>query len=87
MSWIEKTDNWLEGLGESRRRRQLKPKKAPEPEVVYTVKEIANILKVNRNTVFKWIETDVLGPEDYFRLPGGYLRIRHSALMKLMNQI
>ncbi len=52
----------------------------------YTVAEIAEIFKVNANTVRKWLHAGEVAAENWIRLPGGHIRIREEAIWKLMNE-
>ena len=93
MSWIRQNKGWLDGIVNAKGanlpanasqagRARLKP-----IEKFYTIDEVAEILKVNRRTVLKWIEAEVIPPGGYFRLPSGHIRIRESAILKLTNAI
>lgn len=56
----------------------------------YSISEVAELLSVSRQTVFKWLsigDTDeaVIPPEEWFKLLGGQIRIRERMVLKLMN--
>ncbi|HAV10370.1 MAG TPA: DNA-binding protein [Dehalococcoidia bacterium] len=50
-------------------------------ETLYTIKEIAGILKVTSVTVQRWIKANKL---HVIRLPGGDIRIKDSELNRLV---
>ena len=83
--WIEKKEDWL-GRG--------KKASSPAPAVrraerMFSVSEVADLLSVTRQTVFKWLALDepeeaVIPPEAWVRLPGsGHIRIKEWAVVKL----
>lgn len=77
--WIEKKENWLPGS----------ERKQPGPEEnVYSVAEVADLLKITKPTVMKWLSIDesklaVIPPNAWFKLPNGYIRIREWIVLKL----
>jgi hypothetical protein len=80
MPWIERRDNWLPRSAPMRRR-----------DDVYTVSEVATLLKVSRNTVYKWLGFDeaeeaVIPPAMWFKLPTGHIRIRKDAIQALLHE-
>lgn len=56
---------------------------------IYSVTQTAELLNVDRRTVYKWLSTDepeyaVIPREGWFRLPGsGYIRIKEWVVNKL----
>ena len=53
-------------------------------EKCYTVSEVANLLQVTPQIVYKWL--DICPPDGWFRTPGGRkgrIRIKESLLIKL----
>ena len=55
---------------------------------LYTVQEIAKLLKVHDKTIKRWLGLDapelaVISADDWFKLPGGRIRIFERALLKL----
>lgn len=81
MTWIEKK-KWFEPKGWNGRRR-------PE-EKTYTIMEMAAILSVSRDTIYKWIAFDapdeaVIPPSGWIRLPNGRVRIHEWVLIKIKN--
>ena len=85
MPWLEEKTNWLP---KSRKARQ--PEK--EPERVYSVAEVARLMSVSKNTVYKWLcidhpEDAVISPAGWFRIPNTTeIRIKKWALMALMKE-
>lgn len=83
MQWLEKRENWIPGKPAQRPRKKMSK--------VYSVTEVAQILAVSRQTVFKWLSIDepeyaVIPPEAWFRLLSGHIRIREWVVLKLQNQ-
>jgi len=80
--------SWLSGTpGHDIRRSRRKPIKRRAK--VFTVSEVAELLAVSRSTVFRYLAIDepdlaVIDPGDWFKLPGGSIRIRARAIEKLM---
>ena len=63
-----------------------------EIEEAYKVSEVAEIFSVSRHTIFKWLsirepEGTVIPRSSWFRLPSGHIRIRESAILKLMGEL
>lgn len=54
-------------------------------EPVYKTAETAEMFNVRPDTVRKWIACDVIPRGQWFRLPGGNIRIRESIIRKLKN--
>lgn len=52
---------------------------------IFTVSEVMKRLEVTRQTVYKWLDT-VIPHDEWFRLPGGHIRIEGSALKKIANK-
>lgn len=80
MTWIERK-NWFEPKG----RNGGKPQRI---EQSYSIPEVAEILSVSRDTVYKWLAFDcpeeaVIKPAFWFRLPNGRIRIKASVVMKM----
>lgn len=53
-----------------------------------TTNEMARIFSVSQRTVYKWLsiknpEGAVISKEDWYRLPGGGIRIKKSVVKKL----
>lgn len=76
---------WIDGGLDRRPRRRPKRRKM----VVYSVSDVADMLAVDRSTVFKYLsvndsEVAVISPEDWFKLPGGEIRIRQRAVDLLL---
>lgn len=89
MPWLEEKKNWLPNTQRTRKARQ--PEK--EPERVYSVAEVARLMSVSKNTVYKWLcidhpEDAVIPPAGWFRIPNTKeIRIRKWVLMALMNEV
>lgn len=89
MAWLEEKKNWLPNSRKTRKTRQ--PEK--EPEKVYSVIEVARLMSVSKNTVYKWLciknpEDAVIPPNGWFRIPNTTeIRIKKWALMALMNEV
>lgn len=88
MAWIEQKPGWLDrGPG-----RQEKPKPARvRRREAYTVTEAARILGVDRRTIRKYLALDPedegpIGFEEWYRLPGGHIRIRAEAVERIMKE-
>lgn len=86
MSWIKKTGNWMGPYSRKRSRPQYK-----RIERVYSVSEVAELLSVSRNTVFKWLSLDepefaVIPPNGWIRLPSGHIRIKEWVIKKLLEE-
>jgi len=52
-------------------------------EPVFSIRDVMSILEVDRYVVRKWLECEVIPRSDWFRLPGGAIRIRKRAIDKL----
>ena len=83
MAWIEKKKNWFPGGGKKRPSRQEMPQ-------TYSVAEVAGLLSVTKQTVYKWLLEDedggeaVIPEEGWFKLQGsGQIRIYKWAVEKL----
>lgn len=81
MAWLEKKENWLSSNRFPKKREPVAP--------IYTVTEFADICRVTRQTVFKWLSIDkpeyaVIPPSGWFRLPSGHIRIRDWVLKKII---
>lgn len=51
--------------------------------IVYTIAEAADIIKVSRQVLRKWI---ALGYISSIRLPSGHLRIRQSEVVRVLSE-
>ena len=56
-----------------------------------TINQLAKKLSVSRQIVYQWLsikkpEEAVIAKEDWFRLPGGSIRIKKSAAKKLQGE-
>jgi hypothetical protein len=90
MAWIEKRTNWLKAevrgqRSEGREQRELSVN-------VYSISDAARVLKVDKRTIMKWMEYDeddldsaIIPPSAWFKLPNGYIRIEEWIIIKLMN--
>ena len=64
-----------------------------ELEKVYSVAEVAYLMSVSKNTVYKWLcinnpEDAVIPPDGWFRLPNTTdIRIKKWALLALMKEV
>jgi len=62
-------------------------------ERVYSVSEVAELLSVSRNTVFKWLSLDepefaVIPPDAWIRLPSSnHIRIKAWAVRDLLGEM
>jgi excisionase family DNA binding protein len=55
-------------------------------DTLYTVKEVAKLMSVSRNTVAMWVKLDVFEPGECYRMPvSGQIRIRESAIVRLQS--
>lgn len=87
MPWLDPKENWLA--------KPRKTKQPPQPvEKSYSVTEVAEILSVDRKTVFKWLVPDeetgeaIIAGEAWYKLPGsGHIRIRESGVRKLQDAV
>ncbi|MBW2032793.1 MAG: helix-turn-helix domain-containing protein [Deltaproteobacteria bacterium] len=67
--------------------REKKGESTTRFEKVITITKAAEILGVSRSTMIKYMSVDtIISPSDWFRLPGGHIRIKESAILKLMKQ-
>ena len=91
MPWLDKKKNWLPGADRKARGSKLKAER--KPETFYSVTEVARIMSVHRDTVFKWLSIDdpdnaVIPPDGWIKLRGcGYIRIRESAVLELQKNV
>ena len=64
-------------------------KAKPKPSKVFSVSQVAEILQVDKQTVYKWLSTDapeyaVIPSDGWFRLPlSGHIRIKGWVVDKL----
>ena len=88
MGWLEEKKDWLPNSRNTRKARQ--PEK--EPEKVYSVAEVAHLMSVSKNTVYKWLcidhpEDAVIPPSGWFRIANTTeIRIKKWALMALLKE-
>jgi len=57
----------------------------------YTVGEVCSILSVHPKTVLKWLSPGdptkaLVDPSDWFRLPGGAIRVQREAVLKITRE-
>ena len=89
MAWLEKRKDWLPNSRKTRKERQ--PEK--EPEKVYSVAEVARLMSVSKNTVYKWLcvnspEDAVIPPTGWFRIPNTTdIRIKKWVVLALMKEV
>lgn len=87
MPWIDRADHWLPPM------RDRRPAAHRPPEDMYSVRDVADILHVSKQTVYKWLSLDapddaVIAPDDWVKLPGsGHIRIFRRAIDKLQSQL
>lgn len=79
MTWIEPKKNWI---------RENLPPQSLEVGRSYSIPEVAGMLSVSRQTVYKWLAFDcpeeaVIPPQAWYRLPNGRLRIREWIVIKI----
>ena len=89
MTWLQQK-NLLEKKGD-RPKRPPPRKRRTRIEKSYSVSEVAEIMSVDRRTVFKWLsisEPDdaVIPPNMWFKLPSGHIRILERAVLDLQNE-
>jgi len=82
MPWLEKKENWLK-----QEKRPMTPQKIIN-EKVYSITDVAHLLSVTRQTVYKWLSIDepeyaVIPPGAWFKLPNGHIRIREWIVLKI----
>jgi predicted transcriptional regulator len=80
MTWIEKK-KWFEQPGGN-------GKKPQKIEQSFSVSEVAKLLGVSRQTIFKYLALDepndaVIPPAAWYRLPSGHIRIHAWIVSKL----
>lgn len=66
----------------------MRSKEPLKSEELYTVQEMAKVMKVHERTIKRWLGVDdpslaVISANDWFKLPGGRIRIFERALLKL----
>lgn len=76
MTWLEKKAHWLPERKDSPGRPDPRP-----VEQSYSVVEAAKLLSVHPNTMYKYLA--ILPDAGWYKLPGGDIRIKESALRKL----
>ena len=90
MAWLEKRKNWItpsDGDQPSQEKRHPARRSALES---MTVTQAALALGVDRKTVRKYLALDPeeggpIGYDEWYRLPGGHIRIRAEAVERLMS--
>jgi len=87
-SWIPKKENWLGDKSTAQGARPTAHGKERAVEKIYTVAEVAEIMRVDAQTIKKWLGVDdpeqaVIDAQDWFRLPNNYIRIFERAVLKL----
>jgi len=60
-------------------------------EKVYSVAQVAELLSVTKQTVYKFLSLDepelaTIDPVHWFKLPNGHIRIRQKAVLKLLEE-
>ena len=83
MAWIEKKEKWFEP-----KRQKSNGSKSQRS---YSVSEVAHIMGVSRQTVFKWLSIDepeiaMILPSAWWRTDSGYIMIKESALIKFQRE-
>ncbi len=69
-----------------------KPERLPYFERSYTINDVAEICKVTRQTVYKWLTVESVIPQSgWWRLPNGdkragQIRIKESTIKKLVEK-
>jgi len=86
-TWIDRKDEMDTSGGRLRGPPEPRPMKR-KVEKMYSVSEVAELLSVSRQTVFKWLSFDdpenaVIPPEAWAKTPGGHIRIREGIVLKL----
>lgn len=77
--WIETREPWFKG----------NEQETQKIEPTYSVREVCEIFKVTKGTVYKWLMDNGQGEsaidrKDWFKLPSGDIRIKRRAVIKLM---
>ena len=54
-------------------------------EKLYKTSEVAKMMSVTNQTVYKWISCDILPVDGWFKLPNGYIRFRAWLVEKLIS--
>jgi len=52
---------------------------------LYKTSEVAKIMSVTNQTVYKWISCNILPTDGWFKLPNGYIRFKSWLVEKLKN--
>jgi hypothetical protein len=91
LTWLDHRKDWLTSGGRLQKpREETRPRRPPKPESL-TVTQAAQVLGVDRRTIRKYLALD---PEDeapilfeeWFRLPGGHIRIYAAAIRRLQQE-
>jgi len=85
MAWLDENKDWVP-------KSKQRPKPPKKVEMTYRISEVAEMLSVTHQTVFKWLSIDepedaIIPPSAWFRLPGGHIRIFESAVLQLQKQL
>ncbi len=60
------------------------PVKIEDKDLAYTTREVADLLRVTTKAVTRWCREGKIGPDEYFRTPGNQIRIRKTAVDRMM---
>lgn len=74
MPWSNGRKNWLPFGGHE---------KNPKLRTSLTVAEASGLLSIDRQTVYKYIDTEVIPDDGWFKLPGGHIRIFEWAILNI----
>lgn len=96
MTWIEKRKNWITSGGRLQRpKEEVRPRSQPHPRHVvpddgplWTVADIARVLKLHPDTVYKFVSNMPAGA--VFRVPPGptgQIRVRDWAVQQLLEEV
>ncbi|MFC1884657.1 hypothetical protein ACFL2O_07795 [Thermodesulfobacteriota bacterium] len=92
MVWTEQKEKFDTSGGRLKRTSSQKKRQAVS-ERVFTISEVADIFRVNKQTVYKWLSPDPeencgIAFEDWYKLPrSGQVRIYERAIIKLQGSI
>ena len=80
MTWIERKKWFDTSRGNGRGKQTV--------EMSFSVTEVADMLSISRQTVFKYLSFDepeaaVIPPNAWYRLPSGHIRIMEWIVLKL----
>ena len=54
-------------------------------EKLYKTSEVAKIMNITKQTIYKWMICDILPSDGWIRLPNGYIRFKPWLVKKLEN--